>query len=113
MLNVVIVCAKVFSQVVEQRLIRSGIRRPDVVDGINKPLPHQLGPDAIGHHMCKERIGLVRHPLNQSLARVLLGIKRHLLAGQRSGRDRLPRAAMVKRSATRCVNQLFTTGNRR
>ena len=55
-LDIEVVLAKIFGQVIEQWLVGSRIRQSNIVDGINNSATQDLRPDSVCHYVCKVRV---------------------------------------------------------
>ncbi len=72
-LEVVLVAAELASQRVEQRLVDRRIADSNIVDLVDDPLAHEVGPDDVGQVSAEIRVLIRRQPLGEHDASILAG----------------------------------------
>ena len=75
MFDIVAMFAKVTREVLKQCFVGCRIGRANVVDWFDQTFAHDLGPNTIGHHFGKVRIGRICHPFGQCFARIVVRAK--------------------------------------
>ena len=74
MLDAITMCSEIGGNRVEQGAVARRVGGANVVDRFHDPKAHQVGPNAVAHHLGE--VGIIRggHPSGEGFARVGLGI---------------------------------------